>query len=94
MIGRRVSGATIRALVIILLSSAVLFSSSVILSALWDAVWRPPEAPSLPAEAPSQTWEWLESLTAVRRIRHTATGRCFLVYVQGGIVETAPEVCR
>jgi hypothetical protein len=47
----------------------------------------------LPPRSRSSEWVEVSRGEWLRAVRHTPTSRCFVRYSEGGIVETAAEVC-
>jgi hypothetical protein len=48
----------------------------------------------LPPRSRSSEWVEVSRGQLLRAVRHIPTGRCFVRYSGGGIVETDAEVCR
>jgi hypothetical protein len=42
----------------------------------------------------SSDWQEVSRGEFLRAVRHMPTGRCFVRYVEGGLIETGPDVCR
>ena len=49
---------------------------------------------TLPAPARSADWVEVSRGEWLRAVRHVPTGRCFVRYSEGGVVETNADVCR